>query len=108
MFLKPEKFSISLTSLQKLRNLSGSIDVILEILQGRNNIKYIHWEPLSPTLPVDISLFPSFSHVRILSFGFIGKRPPLRAIISLLEHIEILELGKIDVSVKYAKLYFKY
>lgn len=94
----PDNFSVARTSLQKLNHISGPIELILQILPNRENISNIHWEPLLPRLPVHVSLLPSFAHVRIFSFGMIGKRPPLQSIIPLLRHVEILEFHRINVS----------
>ncbi|KAF9457336.1 hypothetical protein BDZ94DRAFT_1314316 [Collybia nuda] len=89
-----EPAQVPTTSLQNLRALSGPLKVITQILPCRDNIICLHWDPLSHTLPVDIHLIPSFSHIRILSFGILGARPPLGTVVPLLENLQILELGR--------------
>jgi hypothetical protein len=105
LLFKPENFSLSVTSLPKLRILSGSEGIILEILHNRKNITQLHWDPYSTSLSSDITSFPSFSNIRIFSFGILGSRPTLGNVLPLLQSIEILELGRFDVSPLSAKQY---
>jgi hypothetical protein len=100
MFLKPPGFHIPSTALRNLRNLHGSIGVILEILPGRCDITRLYWAPFANPLPENI---PSFPNVRMLSLGPIGLRPKFGIVVSLFQFIEVLQLDSLEVSIQCQK-----